>query len=253
MPDAMKDMRRFAAIDQGNSLIKLTLLEGGKTLARRRYSADDAESLFTALDLSGAECGAFCSVGRIDTRMVESLRLALGGKLLVLSRSTALPLEIDYGTPGTLGLDRIALSAGAAWLYPGENVAVADAGTAVTLDVVDATPAFRGGRITAGLRLRFEALHSHTAALPPVDADGDTPLAGYSTETAIRSGVVLGLADEITETFRIYRERYGCGRLLLTGGDAGVLFPHITTRISADHVPDLMALGLLYIFKHNEI
>ena len=253
MPEGMEDKRRFAAIDQGNSLIKLTLLEGGKTLACRRYSAEDPESLFSTLDSWGAECGAFCSVGRMDPRMLESLRLALGGKLLVLSRSTALPLRIDYATPGTLGLDRIALAAGAASLYPGETVAVVDAGTAVTLDVVDGTPAFRGGRITAGLRLRFEALHSHTAALPLVGADGALPLAGYSTETAIRSGAVLGLADEITETFRKYREHYGCGRLLLTGGDAPLLSPYIQTSIPVDYVSDLMALGLLYIFEYNEI
>lgn len=249
----MEEKRRFAAIDQGNSLIKLTLLEGGETKDRCRYSSDETDSIFSTLDRWGADCGAFCSVGRMDPRLVESMRLALGGKLLVLSRTTALPLEIDYGTPGTLGLDRIALAAGAAGLYPGESVAVADAGTAVTLDVVDGIPAFRGGRITAGLRLRFEALHSHTAALPLIDAYGETPEAGYSTETAIRSGVVLGLADEITETYRSYRATYGCERLLLTGGDSCLLAPHIKTRIPVDHVSDLMALGLLYIFKHNEI
>lgn len=249
----MEYKRRFAAIDQGNTLIKLTLLEGGRSLEVCRYSPDELEPIFSTLDRWGADCGAFCSVGRLDPRMVESLRIALGGKLLVLSRSTALPLEIDYATPSTLGLDRIALAAGAAALYPGESVAVVDAGTAVTLDVVDGRPAFRGGRITAGLRLRFEALHSHTAALPLVDAYGDTPVAGLSTETAIRSGVVLGLADEITETFRRYGDAYGCGRLLLTGGDAALLAPHIKSRIPADHVSDLMALGLFYIFKHNEI
>lgn len=248
-----KDKRRFLAVDQGNSLLKLTLLIGTEAVASCRYSTECLEDAFGAIERWRPDCGAFCSVGRLDTRIVESLRLSLGGRLLILSRSTRLPIGIDYSTPSTLGLDRIALAAGAASLYEGETVAVVDAGTAVTLDIVDGTPSFRGGRITTGMRLRFEALHERTSALPLVSSEGPLPMAGDSTETAIRSGVVLGLADEITETFRQYKDSYGCRRLLLTGGDAGLLCSHIKSRIPADHVPSLMAQGLLYIYNHNEI
>ncbi len=245
--------RRFLAVDQGNSLLKLTLFEGSEPQEVSRFSADALEDVFSLVERWKPDCGAFCSVGKMDSRMLESLRLALDGRLLVLSRSTKLPIGIDYATPSTLGLDRIALAAGAAMMSAGETVAVADAGTAVTLDVVDSTPAFRGGRITAGMRLRFEALHARTSALPLLDADGPMPMAGDSTATAIRSGVVLGLADEITETFRQYNDKFGCKRLLLTGGDAALLADCINSRIPAVHVPDLMARGLLYIYNHNEI
>ena len=244
--------KRFLAVDQGNSLLKLTLFEEDELKLSQRFKADALEDVFNAVESWQPDCGAFCSVGKIDTRFVESLRLALDGQLLILSHSTKLPIHVDYSTPSTLGLDRVALAAGASYIYKGESLAVVDAGTAVTLDVVDSLPAFRGGRITAGLRLRFSALHSHTAALPLVEAEGNLPVAGDSTVTSIRSGVVLGLADEITETFRQYKETFGCRRLVLTGGDAGVIAPYITTRIPADHVPDLMARGLLYIYKYNE-
>lgn len=251
--EEMKESRRFIAIDQGNTLLKLTLFEGVEVIGTYRCQAESMEDIISMVDRWRPECGAFCSVGRIDPRMVESLRLALDGRLLILSRATALPIGIVYGTPSTLGLDRIALAVGAAMMYEGETLMVADAGTAVTLDVVDGTPAFRGGRITAGMRLRFEALHSRTSALPLEEAEGSIPMAGDSTETAIRSGVVLGLADEITETFRQYRESFGCTRLVLTGGDAGILARRINSRIPADHVPDLMARGLLHIYNYNEI
>ncbi|MDE6022327.1 MAG: type III pantothenate kinase [Muribaculaceae bacterium] len=244
--------KRFLAVDQGNSLLKLTLFEGDELKQSCRFDADALEDVFNAVESWRPECGAFCSVGKIDTRFVESLRLALDGQFLILSHSTKLPIDVDYSTPSTLGLDRVSLAAGASYIYKGESVAVVDAGTAVTLDVVDSRPAFRGGRITAGLRLRFAALHEHTAALPLVEAAGELPVAGDSTVTSIRSGVVLGLADEITETFRRYKETYGCRRLVLTGGDAGFIAPYITTRIPADHVADLMARGLLHIYKYNE-
>ncbi|MDE7350771.1 MAG: type III pantothenate kinase [Muribaculaceae bacterium] len=248
-----REKRRFLAVDQGNTLIKLTLFEDDDPRESCRFPAEAMEDIFAVVEGWRPDCGAFCSVGKLDSRLVESLRLALDGRLLILSRSTRLPIGIDYGTPETLGFDRIALAAGASMLYGGETVAVADAGTAVTLDIVDSTGTFRGGRITAGLRLRFASLHAHTSALPLETADGPLPVAGDSTATAIRSGVVLGLADEITETFRQYREHFGCSRLVLTGGDSELLSSCIKSRIPAGHVPDLMARGLLHIYKHNEI
>ncbi|MDE7095861.1 MAG: type III pantothenate kinase, partial [Muribaculaceae bacterium] len=142
--------------------------------------------------------------------------------------------------------------AGAASIYMGEALVVADAGTAVTVDVLDGSHTFMGGRITAGLRLRFDALHARTSALPLLDAEGSLPVVGDSTETCIRSGVVLGMADELTETFRQFKDTFGCSRLVLTGGDAALLASCINSRIPVDYVPDLMARGLLYIYNYNE-
>lgn len=244
---------RFLAVDQGNSLLKLTLFEGGEPTEVCRFPSEAIEDVFSILERWNPDCGAFCSVGKIDSRMVESLRLALDGRLLILSRSTRLPIRIDYATPSTLGLDRVALAVGAAMHFKGENLMVVDAGTAVTLDVVDSEPCFKGGRITAGLRLRFDALHAHTSALPLLDAEGEIPLIGDSTASAIRSGVVCGLSDEIVETYRQYNNIFGCTRLVLTGGDAALLAECINSRIPADLLPDLIARGLHYIYKYNEI
>ncbi|MDE6695913.1 MAG: type III pantothenate kinase [Muribaculaceae bacterium] len=244
--------KRFLAVDQGNSMLKLTLLEEGGKSEACRFSPDAIDEIFSVMERWKPDCGAFCSVGKIDPRFVESLRLSMNGNLLILSRSSKLPISIDYATPATLGLDRVALAAGAVALYKGTPVAVVDAGTAVTLDVIDGNDTFCGGRITAGLRLRFEALHSHTSALPLVEASGQLPIAGDSTETCIRSGVVLGLADEITETYRQYQNQFGCKRLILTGGDAELLADCINSRIPVEYEPDLMAHGLLYIYKCNE-
>lgn len=254
--------KRFLAIDHGNSFFKLSLLSDGCLEEECRIPSASAEEIFACLEHLNPDCATFCSVGRLDSRLVESLRRALDGNLLILSHSTPLPIAIEYATPSTLGLDRIALAAGAASLFEGECVAVADAGTALTIDVVGvrpgrdgvaSEPVFLGGRISPGVRLRFNSLHDYTATLPQVYADGHTPLTGDSTETSIRSGVVRGLADEIVETFRQYKEHHGCIRLLLTGGDAPMLFNLLSSRIPAVLEADLMAKGLHYIYNYNEI
>lgn len=244
--------QRFIAVDQGNSFFKLTLIVDGDVKEACRVATDATEEFFSVVERYDADCGAFCSVGRIDSRLVESLRMAVAGRLLVLSRRTPLPVSIDYSTPATLGFDRIALASGAACSFPGECVAVVDAGTAITLDVVDSSGCFRGGRITAGMRLRFESLHQFTSALPLLTCEECPPIIGDRTDSCIRSGVVRGISDEIAETFREYRNYFGCTRLVLTGGDAPILHECISTRIPADHVPDLMARGLLYIYNHND-
>lgn len=248
----MMHTERFLAVDQGNSSFKLSLFADSELVEECRVPAGSAEEIFGVVERLSPSSGAFCSVGRFDPRIVESLRIALGGNLLVLSRSTPLPIGVRYSTPSTLGLDRIALAVGAASLFPGENLAVADAGTALTLDVVDSSPAFIGGRISPGVCLRFASLHDFTAALPLVDSSGYVPLAGDSTDTSIRAGVVGGLADEVVETFRRYAAAFSCSRLLITGGDAHLLFDKISNRIPAVHVRDLMARGLLYIYNYNE-
>ncbi len=252
MVSDMAKHKRFLAVDQGNSNIKLTLISEDGT-EELRFHSDACEDVFAAVDRFRPDCGAFCSVCHMDPRMVESLRLALDGRLLVMSHSTPLPLEFEYSTFSTLGLDRMALAVGASYIYEKEAVAVVDAGTAVTIDIVDSHSVFRGGRISPGIALRFDALHRHTDALPLVGSDGESPLAGISTETSIRSGVILGLADELTETFRQYSKTFGCTRLVLTGGDAPLLERCISSRIPVCNRPDLLAQGLLHIYNYNEI
>lgn len=254
---------RFLAVDQGNSFIKLSLFVGEKLVDVCRVRSDSSEEVFVVLDRWKPDCAAFCSVGRIDPRMVESLRIATDGNLLVMSHSTPQPIKVKYSTPYSLGLDRVVLAAGAASLYSDENVMIVDAGTAVTLDVIrpdrsvgssnrQTSASFIGGRISPGLKLRMESLHQFTAALPMVNVQGALPLAGDSTDTCIRSGVILGLADEIVEVYRQYSMAFCCTRLVLTGGDAELLVKIISSRIPAVHVPDLMAKGLLHIYKYNE-
>ena len=101
-----------------------------------------------------------------------------------LSHETPLPIGVEYATPSTLGLDRIAAAAGASLVA--EEALVVDAGTAVTLDIVSAIVSSEG--ISPRMRLRFRSLNRFTSRLPLVSATGDIPTFGYDTETAIRAG-----------------------------------------------------------------
>lgn len=248
--------RNILTVDQGNTLVKLTLWRLGADGAtpdevtwRAAFSPDESDEMFAWVESLAPECGVYCSVGRMDVRLIESLRCQLGDSLLVMTHSTPLPVGIDYRTPGTLGADRVALAAGASTLFPGQRCVIADAGTALTVDLLTDDGTFCGGRISPGLRLRFDALHRHTLSLPLLDADRLPPVAGYDTDSSIRSGVMRGMAAEIAAGFREMK----ADRAILTGGDAKAIAPLLLESDTAFITePDLMSRGLIAIFNHND-
>ena len=127
--------------------------------------------------------------------------------------------------PPALGVDR-ALAAWGAWQQQRQPVLVADAGTALSLTLVDAAGCFLGGRLMAGGRLQLQALHQCTADLPqlePVEAAG--PLWATQTSEAMASGVARGLAAAIALAFHDRPQPQWPWQLWLTGGDAPVLKP----------------------------
>lgn len=246
-------MGAILTIDSGNTAVKMAVVESGRVIDSSRSGELRIEDAARLMERHSVRGVAYCSVRGVDARFAESLSRLTDARLLIVTSRTHFPIAIDYGTPRTLGLDRVAACAATEHLYPGEATLVVDAGTAVTADVLDASGAFRGGNISPGLGLRFRALHAFTGSLPEVGAEGEIPPFGHDTETAIRSGVVNGLTAELKAAMEDARRLFGARRAVLTGGDGELL----ACRLAADdfeisYQPDLMALGLARIYEYNE-
>jgi type III pantothenate kinase len=175
---------------------------------------------------------------------------ALDCPLLWFNSTADTPLDIAYRTPGTLGSDRLAAAVGAWDIQPGKNLLVIDAGSAITIDFVSRDGTYHGGNIAPGIKMRLKALHQFTGRLPMVEKEGDTPTFGYDTETAIRSGVLKGIAHEIDGYIEETRSKYGDIFVFLTGGDENSLKNMIKSRIFADKY--LVARGLNRILQNYE-
>ena len=112
-----------------------------------------------------------------------------------------------YATPEQLGADRWAalvaarLRAHTTDLFPAP-VVVVNAGTAVTIDTLDADGRFRGGVILPGLRLMLRALADHTSCLK--SAPGTYQDDPVNTADALYSG-----ADRCVMEAQAARERLG--------------------------------------------
>ncbi len=168
---------------------------------------------------------------------------------LQLDQSTPLPIINAYGTPDTLGKDRLAAIVGAWQLYPGENCLVIDAGTCITYDVLKGDGKYLGGNISPGLAMRFKAMHEFTARLPLVKEGVINDPIGQSTETAMRNGGQLGTQLEMEGFIQLFEDQFGQLRVILTGGDADFFAKVLKSKIFVN--PDLVLRGLNKILTYN--
>ena len=232
--------------DFGNTRVKVALSRGNSldVIYNGPVMLRDMQDAVKGVDIEG---GMWCSVHDIEPDVREWME-SLG--LKALTASTRIPIRNAYRTPGTLGMDRLAAAAGAWSMEPGHDILIIDAGTAVTYDFVTKEGVYKGGNIAPGAALRFSSLHEHTGALPLVQADGETPLMGFDTPTAIRSGVLSGLRYEAEGYISELELLYPALLVFLTGGDADFFDIKAKSRIFA--VPDLVLRGLARIVEYNE-
>jgi type III pantothenate kinase len=170
---------------------------------------------------------------------------------LRLHHQLPLPIRLNYATPHTLGMDRIAAVAGASAHFEKRDLLVIDAGTCITYDFLNKDLIYSGGAISPGIRMRFKALHTFTGQLPFINwKNGDhAEMTGDSTETSIVSGVVNGAISEVTGFIDHYRSHYDNLQVVMTGGDLETFDKALKNRIFAD--PNLVLLGLNKILRYN--
>jgi type III pantothenate kinase len=135
-----------------------------------------------------------------------------------------------YAIPEQLGADRWASLVaarrriGATDLFPAP-VIVVNAGTAVTIDALDADGRFRGGVILPGLRLMLQALAHNTSALKT--APGQYQDFPTNTADALYSGAVQAVCGAIELARGRMQRDDAVVKCLLAGGAAAEIAPHL--------------------------
>lgn len=168
-----------------------------------------------------------------------------------LSHESKLPIRLNYDTPETLGLDRIASAVGARSLFPKTNLLIIDGGSCVTYDLVTENGVFEGGVISPGMDLRYRAMHEFTGRLPRlIHSKNGINLPGKTTEECMRAGVELGLKNEIEGFLQTFNKKLPDLQVVTTGG----LLPSFDSSIKKPiFASSKIVLGGLYaIWKFNE-
>ncbi len=142
-----------------------------------------------------------------------------------------------YRHPEKLGIDRWLALIAAHHKQPG-NCWVVDCGTAITMDYLHADGQHKGGLICPGLHMMRQSLSQNTQLLPAIEQDYVTGLADF-TEAAIYSGTLLAASGLIEQSIQNLDKK---ARLILTGGDASRIAPHLNHDTHIE--PDLVLTGL---------
>ena len=235
-------------IDQGNSSAKVAVMEDDELVFLQKYAPLTVREVQLLLEKYSVRQAILSSVVELDAALDQYMQ-ANCDKWLVLSNDTPIPLENLYKTPRTLGRDRIAVCVGANSLYPNRNALIIDVGTAITYDVVNAKNQYVGGNISLGIEMRRKALHAFTAKLPLVTVPDVVPTLGTTTDEAIASGIINGIAYEIDGYIDQMKAVYPELLVFLTGGSTKCFEKIIKNRIFA--LPNLVLTGLNRILEYK--
>ncbi len=236
-------------IDIGNSLTKIALFKDKKIILLRQYKSININVLEELMrDYNEIQQGIISNVGKEDHKIHGFLNEKLK-KLVILDEKTPLPVENLYKSRSTLGKDRIAAAVGGYYLFPGMNVLIIDAGTALTYEFVNSSGQYLGGGISPGLKMRFRSLHENTIRLPLVEPKEKFSFPANTTENAIVSGVQSGIIHEINGIINEFTIQFSPLKIVLTGGDSIFFETKLKNSIFVDS--NLVLSGLYYILEFN--
>lgn len=162
-----------------------------------------------------------------------------------------LPIKNHYGTPQSLGKDRLSAVCGAWHLFPGAASLAIDAGTCLTFDFIDAQGIYYGGSISLGLQMRLKAMNAFTDRLPLLTWSEPEGIIGNDTRSCMLQGVKQGLIGEVERQIAEYRKLHADLNVLITGGDAAFFEKNLKKEIFA--APNLVLIGLnaIYLYKQS--
>ncbi|BCU76304.1 type III pantothenate kinase [Luteolibacter sp. LG18] len=156
-------------------------------------------------------------------RAILAAELGRRAPVHLLGPDSPLGLGIDYPNPAQIGADRLANAVGVIHRHHAPAIVI-DFGTAVTFDVVDASPAWIGGVIAPGLGSMSEYLTRRTALLPVVELAEPPSAIGKSTVHAMQVGAVYGYRGLVKEILsKLLEELPGDVAIIATGGDAALI------------------------------
>ncbi len=234
-------------MDVGNSRTKLALFAENRLLRMIHAENGDTDAVKALLG-GDRPTGIVVGTTAADNEHYAE-QLANIAPLLIVKGDTPTPLKSNYGTPLTLGADRLANAVGCLSRFPGRPVLAVDLGTCITYDVVEKDGSYSGGAISPGLQMRAMAMNAYSARLPRVDPGPQPSPLGISTDSSLEAGIHYGILGELKEFIAAYgQERPGIA-VTLTGGDAPRFVSALKSGIFA--LPFLTLEGLYAILIHN--
>lgn len=236
-------------IDIGNTRTKIAVFSETNIVLYKGYNSlkiNDIEEILT--DFPDVNKTIISTVGKTDIELKNYLKDRI--YLIDFNTELKIPINNHYLSTNTLGKDRLAGVVGASGLFPNNNCLVIDAGSCITIDLIDKNRNYFGGSISLGINMKYKSLNTFTASLPLIkDNFSKEKIIGVNTESSIRSGVLNGTIMELKGFIDYYNKEYSDLKIIFTGGDSKILQSYfIENTILEEH---LVLMGLNIILDTN--
>jgi type III pantothenate kinase len=167
---------------------------------------------------------------------------------------TSCGVTTSYKQPRRLGVDRWVAMIGA-WNEFKSALCIVDAGTAMTIDVIDRSGQHLGGQIIPGIHLMGESLRSKTSDIAAATKKSRDPgdglgIFGKNTDDAIAYGTLTAACGAIERAAKRVRSAGMRPKIVLTGGDASRILKQLNSN--AIHRPHLVLQGLATMLQSEK-
>ncbi len=238
--------------DAGNTRLKWRVLDEGKSIQSGVLdnSADWDVEFPALLDRFGIiTCvrGSLVSGGKRKSCIRKSAAEVLNVKAeFAAVRDGWKGLTLVYPEPTRLGVDRWLAMLAVHQQHMGRDFVVIDCGTAITVDLVRADGKHLGGYLVPGVQLMQQVLLSGTADIKQLAMDELSACEpGKNTRACIGHGILAMMAGMVEKGL----DSLGSNPLIvLTGGDGGILAPHLEAKGEVLEMPSLVMDGLAFAF-----
>lgn len=165
------------------------------------------------------------------------------------AEKTAFGIINGYRQPRRIGVDRFVAMVGAR-AESKSALCVVDAGTAVTIDVIDRSGRHLGGQIIPGLDMMAAALDQRTSDIGTTRRSArrvDDPMSMFAatTQTAVRNGSLNAVCGAIERALKTLRGAGHRAKIVLTGGDGSRILAMLQGNVV--HRPHLVLQGLAFM------
>ncbi len=242
-------------IDIGNTNIKWALWDGDAIIRSgsfgySKHQLQQAFHTWSDLHPEGQVMVACVAGEAVETALIDWLRLHWSLTPVFL-RSTARFGDVinAYSDPAQYGVDRWAALLGARALTH-QPVCIIDAGTAITVDLIDAAGSHKGGLIMPGLKMMREASQRGTAGID--QTNGNIRAFADNTADAVSSGTLHMLRAAILDICASAADVLGNNmKIIITGGlsESIVSLPGIPDM---QPEPNLVLIGLRVVAESQE-
>ena len=239
------------AVDAGNSRVKWALHDGRSFVRDGWVMRADLDALDTQWSLLPQPSSIMIAnvagdeVGRKLRKFSERWQTVPRWASSVRSQGG---VSNHYDEPSQLGVDRWAALIGAR-RFSSDPCVVVNAGTATTVDALDAQGEFIGGVILPGFDLMHESLGANTAQLSA--ERGNFTSFPRTTRDAITSGAIqalCGAVERMRDAMLLAGHREPV--LIFSGGAGGLLARHMGRPVRI--VDKLVLEGLVQIAKEPQ-